>query len=146
MFERALKAKPGDLNASDYLGQTLLRLKKYETAETIFQQLVDANPQSGRALLGLGIAQSNLGKYNDALTSLSAAEKASPHDPLVYYYQGLVYHQLRAFDQSPALFSRAMALSPDLTPSARYYTGVAALMKLKKNSRRRSQPASRNRN
>ena len=125
LFERALKAKPGDLNASDYLGQTLLRLKKYETAETIFQQLVDANPQSGRALLGLGIAQSNLGKYNDALTSLSAAEKASPHDPLVYYYQGLVYHQLRAFDQSPALFSRAMALSPDLTPSARYYTGVA---------------------
>ena len=125
LFEKALKAKPGDLNASDYLGQTLLRLKKYEAAETIFRQLVDANPQSGRALLGLGIAQSNLGKYNDALTSLSAAEKASPHDPLVYYYQGLVYHQLKAFDQSPALFSRAMALSPDLTPSARYYTGVA---------------------
>lgn len=125
LFERALKAKPGDFDASDYLGQTWLRLKKYEAAEKIFQQLVDANPGSGRALLGLGIAQSNLGKYNDALLSLNAAEKALPDNPLVYYYQGLVYHQLNAFDQSPALFSRAMALSPDLTPSARYYTGVA---------------------
>ncbi len=125
LFEKALKAKPGDFDASDYLGQTLLRLKKYEAAEKIFRQLVEANPASGRALLGMGIAQSNLGRYNDALTSLKAAETASPDNPLVYYYQGLVYHQLKAFDQSPALFSRAMALSPDLTPSARYYTGVA---------------------
>jgi len=125
LFERASKAKPGDFDASDYLGQTWLRLKKYEAAEKIFRQLVDANPGSGRALLGLGIAQSNLGKYKDALTSLSAAEKAAPDNPLVYYYQGLVYHQLQAFNQSPALFSRAMALSPDLTPAARYYTGVA---------------------
>ncbi|MGH7205328.1 MAG: tetratricopeptide repeat protein, partial [Nitrospiraceae bacterium] len=90
LFEKALKAKPGDFDASDYLGQTLLRLKKYEAAEKMFQGLVEANPASGRALLGLGIAQSNLGKYDDALTSLNAAGKALLDNPLVYYYQGLV--------------------------------------------------------
>ena len=124
-FERAVEAKPDDFDARDYLGQALLRLKKHEEALKIFQQLVEANPSSGRALLGLGIAQTSLGQYEDALNSLKVAERIMPDNALVYYYQGLVYHQLKAFNQMPALFSRAMALSPDLTPSARYYTGVA---------------------
>lgn len=125
LFRQAADAKPNDFDAQDYLGQTLLRLRQYEAAETIFQKLVDVDPSSGRALLGLGIARSHLGKYDEALANLKAAERALPDNPLVYYYQGLVYHQLRAFDLSPALFSRAMALGPDLTPSARYYTGIA---------------------
>jgi tetratricopeptide (TPR) repeat protein len=110
LFRRAADAKPNDFDARDYLGQTLLRLRQYEAAETIFQKLVDVDPSSGRALLGLGIARSYLGKYDEALANLKAAERALPDNPLVYYYQGLVYHQLRAFDLSPALFSRAMAL------------------------------------
>ncbi len=124
-FERALEAQPDDVDARDYLGQALLRLKKHEEALKIFRQLVEADPSSGKALLGLGIAQTSLGRYEEALNSLKAAESVLPDNPLVYYYQGLVYHQLKAFNQTPALFSRAMALSPDLTPSARYYTGVA---------------------
>lgn len=124
-FEHALEAQPDDFDARDYLGQSLLRLEKYEEALKIFHQLVEENPSSGRALLGLGIAQTSLGQYDEALKSLKAAEADFPDNPLVYYYQGLIYHKLKAFNQTPALFSRAMALSPDLTPSARYYTGVA---------------------
>lgn len=124
-FERALEADPDDFDARDYLGQSLLRLKKHEEALKIFRHLVEADPSSGRALLGLGVAQISLGQYDAALNSLKTAEGTLPDNPLIYYYQGLVYHQLKAFHQSPALFSRAMALSPDLTASARYYTGVA---------------------
>lgn len=125
LFERALKAQPGDLDALDYLGQTQLRLREYEAAEGTFQRLLDAHPNSERALLWLGIAQASLGKYREAQASLQAAAQADPKNPLVYYYQGLVAQQLKAYDQSPALFSRALALSPDLTPAARYFTGVA---------------------
>jgi tetratricopeptide (TPR) repeat protein len=81
-----------------------------------------ARPQ---AWLGLGIAQAQQGRYHDALMSLDTAQKLDPNNPLVYFYQGVVSHELKAFNQSPALFSRAMALSPDLTPSARYYTGMS---------------------
>lgn len=124
-FERAVAAVPDDIDARDYLGQALLRLNKPQEALAIFQQLVEEDPSSGRALLGLGIAQISLGRYEEALKSLNAAERVLPDNALVYYYQGMVHHQLQAFNQTPALFSRAMALSPDLTPSARYYTGIA---------------------
>jgi tetratricopeptide (TPR) repeat protein len=124
LFQQALSAKPGDVDALDYLGQTLLRLKNYQGAEAAFRESLEHQPSSGRALLGLGIAQTGLGKYREALTTLNAAEQVSADDPLIYYFKGLVTQQLNAYDQSQALFSRAMALSPDLTPTVRYYTGI----------------------
>lgn len=124
LFSKALEAKPGDPEATYYLGQSLVRAKKYEAAEEVFRKLLEAEPASGRALLGLGIVRYNRDQYAEALASLAAAEKGLPDDPLVHYYQGLVYHKLEAFEQSPERFHRAMTLSPDLAPSAHYYSGV----------------------
>lgn len=124
LFQQALRAKPGDVDALDYLGQSLLRLKNYQAAETAFRESLEHQPSSARALLGLGIARIGLGKYREALTPLNAAEQVSPDNPLIYYFKGFVSQQLSAYDQSQALFSRAMALSPDLTPTVRYYTGI----------------------
>lgn len=125
LFRKAWIVKPGDPDAGYYLGQTLIQLEKYEAAEKIFRQLLEAEPTSGQALLGLGITQYNQGKFNDALASLTAAEQPLPGDPLVQYYLGLVYQELEAFDQSSVRFRQAMRLSPDLTLSSYYYSGIA---------------------
>lgn len=125
MFERALQSKPHDLEATDYLGQTYLRLKLYQEAERLFEELSLTKSAPSRAWLGLGIARSQQGKYQEALAALAQAEKQDPTNPLVYFYQGIVAHELKSFNQAPDLFSRAMALSPDLTPTARYYTGMS---------------------
>lgn len=124
LFQEALAARPGDADALNYLGQTQLRLRDYAGAEGTFRTLLEQEQEYERAHLGLGIAQTGLGKYRDALSSLNAAEKISTDNPLTYYFKGLVSQQLSAYDQSQALFSRAMALNPDLTPTVRYYTGI----------------------
>ncbi|MGH9427386.1 MAG: tetratricopeptide repeat protein [Terriglobia bacterium] len=124
-FEQARQAMPNDPEATEYLGQTLLHLKKYREAEALFHDLTVSHPTRAQPWLGLAISQSQLGKYREALSSLEQARKLDPQNPLVYFYQGVVLHELKAFNQSPALFSRAMALSPDLTPTARYYTGMS---------------------
>ena len=125
MFERARNAKPDDLEAADYLGQTYLRLKRYGDAESLFRWIVKKNWKAAPAWLGLGIARSQQGQYQEAIEALSQAEQLDQKNPLVYFYQGLVAQELKSFAQAPELFSRAMALSPDLTPSARYYTGIS---------------------
>ena len=101
MFERALQSKPHDFEASDYLGQTYLRLKKYREAERLFEELSLATPQSSRAWLGLGIARSQQGKYREALDALKQAERQDPDNPMVFFYQGLVAHELKSFNQAP---------------------------------------------
>jgi tetratricopeptide (TPR) repeat protein len=125
LFEQARQTVPNDREATEYLGQTLLRLKRYGEAEALFREVTVKWPAHPQGWLGLGIAQAHRGNYHEALASLDTAQKLDPQNPLVYFYQGVVTHELKAFNQSPALFSRAMALSPDLTPSARYYTGMS---------------------
>jgi tetratricopeptide (TPR) repeat protein len=124
-FERAREAMPNDPEATEYLGQALLRLKKYREAEALFHDLTISQPTRAQSWLGLAISQSQLGEYHEALASLEKAQTLDPQNPLVYFYQGVVSRELKAFNQSPALFSRAMALSPDLTPTVRYYTGMS---------------------
>jgi tetratricopeptide (TPR) repeat protein len=125
LFQAALDANPGDSRASFYLGQTLIRLKRPEAAQEIFQKLLYKNQEDGRAWLGLGMAQYNRGQYTEALASLENAEKYLPSDPLVFYYQGLTYHQKGAFDLSPGRFLRARTLSTDLAAPSHYYSGIA---------------------
>ena len=125
MFQRAREAKPDDLEATDYLGQTYLRLKRYGEAESLFEGIVQSDAKAAPAWLGLGMARSQQCKYHEALDALKRAEQLDPRNPMVYFYQGLVAQELKSFIQAPELFSRAMALSPDLTPSARYYSGIS---------------------
>lgn len=124
-FEQARQAVPDDPEASEYLGQVLLRLKRFPEAEALFHELTIRHPTRPQPWLGLAISQSQLGKYHEALGSLEEAQKLDPKNPLVYFYQGVISHELKSFNQSAALFSRAMALSPDLTPTVRYYTGMS---------------------
>jgi tetratricopeptide (TPR) repeat protein len=124
-FRKALEAKPGDPQATFYLGQTLTRAQKYGEAEAVFRKLLQMQPGSGRAHLGLGIVLYNQERYREALDSLALAEKASPNEALVYYYQGLSHFKLAEYQQMPPRFLRAMTLGPDLSSSAHYYSGLA---------------------
>jgi len=124
-FRKALEAKPGDPQATFYLGQTLTRAQKYGEAEAVFRKLLQMQPGSGRAYLGLGIVLYNQERYREALDTLALAEKASPNEALVYYYQGLSHFKLAEYQQMPPRFLRAMTLGPDLSSSAHYYSGLA---------------------
>jgi predicted Zn-dependent protease len=44
LFEQARQAVPNDPEATEYLGQTLLRLKKYHEAEALFHDLTISQP------------------------------------------------------------------------------------------------------
>ena len=50
-FEQARQAVPNDPEAIDYLGQTLLRLKKYQEAEALFHDLTMKQPARPQAWL-----------------------------------------------------------------------------------------------
>ncbi len=124
LFTRALLAKPNDHEASYYLGQTLIRLKRADEAEAVFKKMVQAHPASGKALLGLGMAQFYQEQYSLALKSLAAAQVLEPKEQLIFYYQGLASAKLAFFDQALEAFTRTMALDPVLAPEAQHQRGI----------------------
>jgi len=85
LFKQARQAMPNDPEATEYLGQTLLRLQKYPEAEVLFHDLTISQLARAQAWLGLAISQSHLGKYHEALVSLDQAQKLDPKNPLVYF-------------------------------------------------------------
>src|SRR4029079_16093102 len=54
----------------DGLGWSRLRLKRYHLASEAFQDALDRDPDYSDALIGLGSAQLELGRYEDALGPL----------------------------------------------------------------------------
>lgn len=125
LFRQALQAKPGDPVATEQLAQTLLRTKHYGEAEDLFRQILQTTPASGRAWLGLGIAQYHQERYEEARSSLAEADKYRPRDPQVAYYQGLVLAKLKAPDQATTRLDDARRMSPDLSTESEYQKGIA---------------------
>lgn len=123
-FRKALEARPGDPEATYYLGQALTRAKRFAEAESMFRKLLETDPSSGRGHLGLGIVLYSREQYRDALASLAQAEKALPNDALVYYYKGLSHFKLAEYEQMQPQLARALALGPDLATSAHYYSAL----------------------
>ncbi len=55
----------------------------YQTAETLYRQAFDANPNSVDALIGLGRSYAGMGQYNRAEQALAEANRRRPNDPAV---------------------------------------------------------------
>jgi Flp pilus assembly protein TadD len=124
-FAEALDAKPGDMDATYYLGQSLIRTRRYPDAERVFRALVEAEPSSGKGKLGLAMAQYYQAKYMEALKNLEEAQGLLPNDPLVPYFQGLAHNRLGSYDQATVSLNRAMQLSPELSQEGHYQLGIA---------------------
>ena len=121
----ALEAKPGDPDASYYLGQALIRAQDYGEAEEIYRRLTDAEPSSGRARVGLAMAQYYQERYQDALSNLMTARTQAPSDPLAYYFEGLVYIRLNLYERADAPLTKALELDADFASPVRYQRGIA---------------------
>ncbi len=124
-LSQAQSAKPGDPHAGYYLGQALIRLRRYGEAEERYREILQRHPDDARARLGLGMAQYHQAEYGAALTNLTYAEQSMPDDPVLFYYEGLAYSGVEAYDEAAGKFRRAAELSPDLTQEARYQAGLA---------------------
>lgn len=124
-LSQAQAVKPGDPHAGYYLGQALIRLRRYGEAEERYREILKRHPDDARARLGLGMAQYHQAEFGPALTNLTFAEQALPEDPLLLYYEGLAYSGTKAYGDAADKFRRASELSPALAQEARYQAALA---------------------
>lgn len=65
--------------------------------------------------LNKGISETNDGKFDDALHSLSRAVGLNPQSALAYFSLAIVYHNLNELESAYAAYSKAIDLKPDMT-------------------------------
>ena len=89
-FETAAHMDPSEQNLFDWGSEFLLH-RTYEPAITVFAQGTLHYPRSPRLFIGLGMALSARGKYDEAIKALMQAADLDPADPRCYRFLSHAY-------------------------------------------------------
>jgi len=136
-LREVLKNEPADVQASYYLGLSMLMQEKYQEASDIFQKTkspVDKAALSGEAgildkgQLEIALTRAYLGleKYPEAWECLKAAEKAKANPVDIHTFRGAYYLEKNDAEKAAEELEKAMELDP-LSAYAYYYSGYAYL-------------------
>lgn len=74
--------------------ESLMARKRYSPAIVLYDQLVNENPESTRALLGRGRAYAASGETDRAMADFSRAIEVAPNQPEGYYRRAMLFEQL----------------------------------------------------
>jgi len=94
-------------------GESCLDSGDYARAIGIYEDLSNFSPHRAKALLGLGLALRNLGRYTEAETQWRSALKLAPDDAVIHNHLGQLLHLQGRTPEAQQSLRRALALAPD---------------------------------
>lgn len=97
---------------------------RYAEAAQAYEKLLVEQPRDGGLRASLGGVYGALGRYDEALAQLEAAEKLEPLNPETYYNRALIYERRGDKDKAVAEYTRGLRYDP------RYEPARAALKRL----------------
>lgn len=112
-FRQALEHDPKNAEAAHQAAVALVASGDAVGSLPLFEQAEAAGLADPTVLTDHGLALAQAGKYDAAVAKLLAAlDKGAP--PVARYNLGLVYAEVRRFDEAREAFSKAVADEPDL--------------------------------
>lgn len=111
---RILTTLPGNLEALQLAGTSMLRLGHMQEAMQVFDRLVECTPAAPRVHYERARALDALGRLDEALAAVTRAIEQAPHMADAYQHQGEMLYALGHADEALASFERALALDPAL--------------------------------
>ncbi|MEZ6117801.1 MAG: protein kinase [Pirellulaceae bacterium] len=97
------------------MGLLELSKKRFSVARSHLERAVALQSKDIAARFALGNALHGLGEDQDALQAFSICIALDPKSPHAYVRRGIVYLQLKAWQQSQRDFEKALQLEPELT-------------------------------
>ncbi len=98
---------------------------RFETAEPLFGQAVELDPENKEHLFMYGISQFRVNKFNDALVTLRLANTTGDADLEKNYYMGLIHFKLQEIPLARDKFTYVRKSEhPVLSASAAFYEGL----------------------
>lgn len=113
VLDQVLAARPDHVPSLLLQGLVKLELRKTDEAEALFARVVQRDPKSPHARLGLAIVERSRGQLAPAATALEGVIRDRPDWTLAYFELGRTRLQLRQLDAALKAFDRAEQTSPD---------------------------------
>tara|TARA_Y100001968_G_scaffold312609_1_gene335983 strand:+ start:1693 stop:3642 length:1950 start_codon:yes stop_codon:yes gene_type:complete len=104
------------------LGLICLMRSEWSQSLNYSQKALALNRNSVQSWSSLGIANKNLGKFNEALAAYKEAIKIKPESEVIFSNMGLVLWKLNRYDQAKQSFQKALQIRK-IFPEATYNLG-----------------------
>lgn len=112
-----------DINEIFYEGMRLFAAGQYQEAVELYNRIINSKSLQGesekktfeKAHFELGRCQYKLGKFNEALGTLSGLIKKFPNSTMVksaLLYIGMIFEDLKNFDKAVTYYSKVMSMEP----------------------------------
>jgi tetratricopeptide (TPR) repeat protein len=123
-FTKAVEIDPSETDAHHQLGVIALEQKRYEDARRDFAAALalDDKHSSSEAWRGLGAADLQLGKTEQALAELQKYTDRREFDPEGLYWLGAAFKKLGRIPEARDAFERAVEAARTSPPHRRRYT------------------------
>ena len=123
-LQKAVQLEPDNVEYLYYLGLTHSAMGQDKEAIQVFESVVAKEPVEGaNAYFEMASIHSEKRRYQKALDVLDRAEKALPDNPRVYLEKGVVYRDMKDYENAVVNMNRARALDPDLAQVVDYNVG-----------------------
>jgi tetratricopeptide (TPR) repeat protein len=126
-LEKAIAARPSDVDAHYLLGRAYGQDKKYQFAAQQFRETLKLSPGHTLALIDLATIEETMGHFDEASAHYKQALKAGPNARADRGLASLLSKQGRQ-DEAIAALGRAMTAAPD-DEETRYQLGLARMQK-----------------
>jgi tetratricopeptide (TPR) repeat protein len=115
IYTDILKAQPLRYEIYNSLGEVYEEIEKDADAISAYQQSLAINANQFAPALRIALLQIKSKHYEDALKSLDAAKTKYPLAFQIPYFKGLIYADLKQYDQAVAAFTDAQSLAETAT-------------------------------
>jgi tetratricopeptide (TPR) repeat protein len=122
-FERALALKPDSPVLRNNFGFELLMAKRWTEAETQLSRAIELKPDFARAYVNLGMAQSKLGRFDEALATFRSVLPETD----AYYNLGLMYRGQKRYEDATEAFRYVLSRDPDFTAAQNQLEQIASM-------------------
>ncbi|MFZ5572068.1 MAG: surface lipoprotein assembly modifier [Thermodesulfobacteriota bacterium] len=123
-FQKALAADPRNVSYRYYLGKTYLKMKRYEKAEAILNEVFRENADLKGLKYDLAMANFHLGDLAEASFLLSIVVAENPADVLATYHLAVCQYKRKRYRDALEYFNRAAEKNPGIGPNCSLYAGI----------------------
>jgi tetratricopeptide (TPR) repeat protein len=129
-YKQAMALDPSSSDALTGLANIYMRGQRFADAEEMLGKITAMHPNDVPARLQHGRVLFILGKNDEAIAELQAAQKLDPGNPNMQADLGDLYVQTKKYDQAEALYRSMLAAKPD-NAQLHHSLGVALLKQRK---------------